>query len=95
MWDKSVLHARRPESRWFQPRIGREFDLEEVHVINARTRGFLFRAITIGSGGAVAIASCYGLATGSYVAMELVWAVAGPMLGAMTTHYFGSTAKDM
>ena len=37
----------------------------------------------------------YGLATGSYLAVQVVWAVAGPMLGALvTSHYFGSTGKD-
>jgi hypothetical protein len=78
----------------FRPRIGRDFELEEVHVIDARTRGFLSRVITIGAGGAVVVTGTYGLATGSYLAIEVVWAVAGPMPGAMVTHYFGSAGKD-
>lgn len=94
MWDRSRIRSRSSESR-FQPRIGREFDMEEIHVIDARTRGFLSRAIAIGSGSAVGIAGCYGLATGSYVAVEIVWAVAGPMLGALVTHYFGATGKEI
>lgn len=93
MWDTSWGRSRTSEPR-FRPRIGREFELDAVHVIDARTRGFLSRAIAIGAGGAVAITGGYGLATGSYVAVEVVWAVAGPMLGAMVTHYFGSTGKD-
>ncbi len=90
MWDRSRA---RPVNR-FQPRIGREFDLDDVHVLEARTRGFLSRAITVGAGGAVAVTGTYGLATGNYIAVEIVWAVAGPMLGAMVTHYFGFSGKD-
>jgi hypothetical protein len=93
MWDPSRARSPRSESR-FQPRIGRDFDLEEVHVIDARTRGFLSRAIAVGAGGAIAISGTYGLATGSYIAVEVVWAVAGPMFGALVTHYFGSAGKD-
>jgi hypothetical protein len=93
MWDPSRARSRRSESR-FQPRIGWDFDLEEVHVIDARTRGFLSRAIAVGAGGAIAISGTYGLATGSYIAVEVVWAVAGPMFGALVTHYFGSAGKD-
>ena len=79
----------------FHPRVGRDFDIEEVYVIDARTRSFLSRAISVGCGGAVAISGCYGLATGSFIAVEIVWAVAGPLLGAMVTHYFGSAGKDL
>jgi hypothetical protein len=94
MWDPSRIRSRRSESR-FRPRIGRDFDLEEVHIIDARTRDFLTRAIALGVGAAVGITGGYGLATGSYVAVEVVWAVAGPMFGALVTHYFGSAGKDM
>ncbi|MFL5288468.1 MAG: hypothetical protein ACJ8AW_47815 [Rhodopila sp.] len=93
MWDTTRTRSRTLEPR-FRPRIGRDFELEEVHVIDARTRGFLSRAIAISAGGAVAVTGTYGLATGSYLAVEVVWAVAGPMLGAMVTHYFGSAGKD-
>jgi hypothetical protein len=93
MWDTAWTRSRNPEPR-FRPRIGRDFDLEEVHVIDARTRGFLSRFIAIGAGGAVAITGGYGLASGNYLAVEVVWAVAGPMCGAMVTHYFGSAGKD-
>jgi hypothetical protein len=93
MRDRS--RTRPPSSKpRFRPRIGQDFDLEEVHVIDARTRGFLSRAIAIGAGGAVVITSGYGLATGSYVALEVVWAVAGPMFGALVTNYFGLAGKD-
>nr|WP_294504358.1 hypothetical protein [uncultured Rhodopila sp.] len=91
MWDTPWS---RTSDRRFQPRIGRDFELEDAYVIDATARGFLSRTIAIGVGGAVAVTGVYGLATGSYLAVEVVWAVAGPMLGALVTHYFGSTGKD-
>ena len=93
MWDPPRTRSRTSEPR-FRPRIGRDFELEEVYVIDARTRGFLSRAIAIGAGSAVAVTGAYGLATGSYLAVEVVWAVAGPMIGATVSHYFGSAGKD-
>jgi hypothetical protein len=93
MWDTPWTRSRTSEPR-FRPRIGRNFGLEEVHVIDARTRGFLSRAIAIGAGGAVAVTGIYGLATGGYLAVEVVWAVAGPLLGATVTHCSGSAGKD-
>ena len=93
MWDRSWPWPRTADRR-FEPRIGRDFELEDAYVIDAKARGFLSRAIAIGAGGAVAVTGAYGLATGSYLAVEVVWAVAGPMLGALVTHYFGSTGKE-
>lgn len=75
MWDKAWRRPATSEPR-FQPRIGRPFDLEEVHVIDARTRGFLSRVIAVGAGGAVAITGAYGMISGNYIAVE----VAGPWL---------------
>jgi hypothetical protein len=89
MWGVSSSRSRDSEPR-FRPRIGREFDLQEAHVIDARTRGFL----SLGAGAAVAITGAYGLVTGSYLAVEVVWAVAGPMFGALVTHYFGSAERN-
>jgi hypothetical protein len=80
--------------RRFQPRIGRDFEMQEADVINARTRGFLVRAVILGAGAAMASASAYGVITGNYIATEVVWAVAGPMLGAVMTYYFGAVGKD-
>jgi hypothetical protein len=93
MWDRAWKRPAKSEPR-FQPRIGQPFDLEDVHVIDARTRGFLSRVISIGAGGAIAITGVYGMISGSYIAVEVVWAVAGPMCGALVTYYFGSAGKD-
>lgn len=93
MWDKAWQRPPTSEPR-FRPRIGTEFDLEDVHLIDARTRGFLSRVIAVDAGGAVAITGSYGLASGNYVAVEVVWAVAGPMCGALVTNYFGSAGRN-
>jgi hypothetical protein len=92
MWDKSWTRRRTEEAR-FQPRVGLEFDLHEVRVLDARSRGFLLRAFTVGACGAVTVAGIYSLVTGNFVAIEVVWAVAGPMFGAMVTYYFGPAGK--
>jgi hypothetical protein len=93
MWDRAWKRTPTSEPR-FQPRIGREFDLEDVYVIDARTRGFLSRVIAVGAGGAITITGIYGMISGSYIAVEVVWAVAGPMCGALVTHYFGAAGKN-
>ncbi len=93
MWDKHWIRPPRSEPR-YRLRVGSDFELYEAHVIDARTRGFLSRSIAVGAGGSVAVTGAYGLATGSYVPLEVVWAVAGPMFGALVTHYFGSAGKD-
>jgi hypothetical protein len=99
MWDRAWKRPPTSEPR-FRPRIGTALDLddvqviEDVQVIDARTRNFLSRVIAVGAGGAVAITGSYGLASGNYVAVGVVSAVAGPMCGALVTHYFGSAGKD-
>src|ERR1700710_1657917 len=60
MWDTSWSRSRSSEPR-FPPRVGRDFELQEARVIDARTRGFLSRAIAIGAGAAVTITRGYGL----------------------------------
>ena len=37
----------------------------------------------------VLAAGGYGLITGSYIAVIGVWSVAGPIIGALVTYYFG------
>lgn len=85
--------SRQPAERKFQPRIGRDFEIEEAHAINARTRDFLARIIAIGSGTAIASTGTYGLATGQFGPLEVVWAISGLMCGALVTHYFGSPGR--
>ena len=70
----------------FQP-IGREFD--GVREVDAKTRAFLARSIVSTTIVGVLAAGGYGLVAGSYMAVIGVWSVAGPIIGALMTYYFG------
>jgi hypothetical protein len=78
----------------YQPFPGREIEVDEVPLVEAKTRGFLVRLIAIATLLAVGITGFYGLFTGAYRALEVVWSVAGPFMGAMVAYYFGSHRKD-
>lgn len=80
---------RQPAERKFQPRIGRDFEIDEAFAINAPTWDFLARVIALCSGTAIAGTGTYGLVTGRFGPLEVVWAISGPMRGALVTHYFG------
>ena len=84
----------KPRSKPFQPAIGAEFPLSDVPTIEARTRGFLARGLAIFVSVAVAITGAYGLATANFLPLEAVWAVAGPIVGAIVAYYFGPQRKD-
>jgi hypothetical protein len=81
-------------SKPFQPAIGTDFPLSEVPTIEARTRGFLALGLASFVGVAVVFTGAYGLATGNFVPLEAVWAVGGPMIGAIVAYYFGPQRKD-
>jgi hypothetical protein len=74
----------------YQPAVGAAFDLDEVPTIEAKTRGFLARLIALSAAAAIAVAAANGLMTGHYSALQVVWAVVGPLAGALMTHYFGA-----
>jgi hypothetical protein len=76
----------RAQGKPFQPAVGREFDVREA---DAKTRGFLARLIALTTVTAVVAAGGYGLITGNFSAVNAVWIVAGPIIGAVVTHYFG------
>jgi hypothetical protein len=76
----------------FQPAIGRDFG--KVEDVEAKTRDFLARFIAFGSGLTVAVTGIYGLVTGNYTAVIAVWAVAGPIIGAVVAYYFGPQRDD-
>jgi hypothetical protein len=42
----------------------------------------------------VAVTGGYGLITGNYMAVITVWAIAGPIVGAIVSHYFGPQRND-
>jgi hypothetical protein len=87
---KVTTSARKP----YQPFPGRDIEVHEVHLAQEKNRGFLVRLIAVATLLAVGITGIYGLVTGAYFAVVAVWSVAGPLMGAMVAHYFGSHRKD-
>jgi len=90
----SSKHKGPSSKKPFQPAIGREFPVDEVPTIEAKTRGFLAKFIALSVGLALFTTGTYGLRTGNYHALEAVWAIAGPIVGAVVTYYFGAHRKD-
>ena len=84
----------RAGSKPFQPAIGTDFPLSDVPTSEAKTRGFLARGLAIFVGAAVTVTGAFGLTTGNFVPLEAVWAVAGPIIGAIVAYYFGPQRKD-
>jgi hypothetical protein len=72
----------------FQPAIGTDFETEKE-----RNRGFFLRFLAWIGGAVVVATGCYSFVTSNFMAIATVWAVFGPILGAMTSHYFG-VAKE-
>jgi len=85
--------ARRP-AKPFQPAPGKEFELDPVPSIEARTKGFFVRISVLAGLSALAITGCFGLYFGNFGPIQSVWVVVGPIVGAMINHYFGSPRKD-
>lgn len=78
----------------YQPATGTEIEIDEVPTLEARTRGFLARFIAVSVAAGLAVTGVYGLATGQFMAVELVWAIAGPLVGAVIAYYFGAIRGD-
>ncbi len=76
----------------FQPAIGKEFN--GVHEVEAKTRAFLARLIASATVAGVLATGAYGLINGNYAAVIAVWSVAGPIVGALVTYYFGPQRND-
>jgi hypothetical protein len=76
----------------FQPAIGTDFGT--VEEVEAKTRGFLARVFAVSTVTVVAVTGGYGLMTGNYLAVITVWAIAGPIIGAIVSHYFGPQRND-
>jgi hypothetical protein len=77
----------------FQPAPGRDFG--GVEETDAKTRDFLARFLAVASGLAVSVTGAHGLVTGDYATVVAVWAVAGPLVGALVTYYFGLKRDDI
>src|ERR1700733_2747938 len=76
----------------YQPAIGTDFGI--VEEVEAKTRSFLARVFTVSTATVVAVTGGYGLITGNYLAVITVWAIAGPIIGAVVSHYFGPQRND-
>jgi len=89
--DKKSARSTRKEKP-FQPAIGSDFG--KVEETEAATRGFLVRVIALSAVAVVAVTGGYGLITGDYMAVRAAWAIAGPIVGAVVSHYFGPQRND-
>jgi hypothetical protein len=86
------LGSGRRENKPFQPAIGT--DIGSVDDADARTRDFLAKTIAVFAGSAIAVTGVYGLIMGNYTPVVAVWAIAGPIIGALVTYYFGPRRND-
>lgn len=71
----------------FQTVIGREF--EGIEQVEAKTRAYLVKLIVSATVVAALLAGGYGFIAGDFTPVVAVWSVAGPMVGALVTYYFG------
>lgn len=78
--------------RPYQPAIGKDFG--KIEEVEANTRGFIARVLTVTTVAVVAITGGYGFVTGNYMAVMAVWAITGPLIGAMISYYFGPQRND-
>jgi hypothetical protein len=71
----------------FQPAVGSDFG--RVDEVEAQTRGFLARTIAMAAIVGVTASGAYGFLTGNTTPVVTVWAIVGPIIGAVVSHYFG------
>ena len=83
---------RRRGAKPFQPAVGRDFGA--VGEVDARTRGYLARLIGSAAAAALAVTGAKSLVEGNFTAVIGCWAIAGPIVGALVTYYFGHRRKD-
>jgi predicted membrane protein len=51
------------------------------------------RALAFATSAAIAVTGLQGLITGDTTAISTVWAVTGPIVGALVSYYFGAHRK--
>jgi uncharacterized membrane protein YoaK (UPF0700 family) len=89
--DKNLSRSSRKEKP-FQVSVGSDFGT--IEDVDAKTRGFIARAVVLAAIVGVVAAGLYGLFTGNFMAVASVWAVAGPLIGAVVAYYFGPQRND-
>jgi hypothetical protein len=82
----------RQRKKPYQPAIG--FDFGKVEEVEAKSRGYLIRAIVLLSATAIIATGGYALTTGNHTPLITVWAIAGPFIGALVAYYFGLQRND-
>ena len=87
----AIQHARRRQPGGSSPTVGSAADVQEDE---AKTRGFLARLFASTTAIVVLAAGGWGLITENYMAVIGVWSVAGPIVGALVTYYFGPQRND-
>jgi hypothetical protein len=79
----------------FQPAIGRDdYSIRDAASTEAKTKGFVARAVIVIVALAIAVTGVYGLVTGHWSPVIGVWSIGGPLVGAVVFHYFGGHRKD-
>jgi hypothetical protein len=94
MRSPSTKQTKTTSRKPYQPAVGREIEVDEVLLVEARTRDFLAKLFAVSTVLAVVVTGVHGLLTGAYHLVEVVWAIAGPIIGAMVAYYFGPQRKD-
>jgi len=76
----------------FQIAIGRDFSVAEIQARTdqgtAQTRDFIARILAACVVVALGYAAGEGILKGDWSYLQTVWVPAGPLVGAMTAHYF-------
>jgi hypothetical protein len=78
----------------YQPAPGKNFEIDPVPAIEAKTKGFFVRVLVTTALVAVATTGIFGLIYNKFGPLQSTWVVVGPIVGAMVNHYFGSPRKD-
>lgn len=81
--------------RPYHPRIGSDFEVQDAATVDASTRRFLAQVLTGATVLALSVTAVHGAFSGQFLAIEIVWAVTGPIVGALVTYYFGPQRRDL
>ena len=76
----------------YQVAIGRDFTVQEIQArteqSTAQTRDFIAQILLSSVALAIGYAAGLGILKGNWSYLQTVWVPAGPLVGAMTAHYF-------
>jgi hypothetical protein len=82
----------RSSAKSYRVAIGRDFSVQEIQASTehgtAQTRDLIARVLLACVVLAIGYAAAEGVAKGDWSYLQTVWVPAGPLVGAMTAHYF-------